>query len=220
MSAVSSWISQVVLLILLAIVLELLLPNDSFQKYVKLVVGLVLIVALLSPVIKVLHMPVEKILNELNPPKEEDALKNSINQHKNEIEHEQAAYKSNIVAVYMKNDVQEALGEQFGLTIVGDIHLDIDDSAKSPKVKHAVVVLGQADEAKKAAKNNQERSDKTKEIQPVKKVDIQVRIDDTETDRQSSSQETKELKAVKAFLAKKWEIPQSRLTLQLEGGGS
>jgi len=219
LSAVSSWISQVVLLILLAIILELLLPNDNFQKYVRLVIGLVLIVSLLSPVVKVLHMPVEQILNGLNPPQKDDALKSSLNQHKSEIEHEQAAYTSSIVADSMKDDVQEALKDKFDLAIVGDIQLDVNDTSQNPKVEHAEVILGQANPSKKK-RDNQKNSDKPKEIPSVKKVDIHVNLDDAAIKNHPSSQEAKKLKDVKQFLAKKWEISQNRLTLRLEGGDS
>jgi len=219
LSIVSSWISQVVLFILLAIILELLLPNDSFQKYVRLVIGLVLIVSLLSPVIKVLHMPLEQILNGLNPPQKDDALKNSLNQHKSEIEREQAAYTSSIVAGYMKDDVQGALADTFDLAIVGDIQLDINDTSQNPKVKHADVILGQANPSKKM-KGDQKHSDTFKDIPSVKRVDVQVNINDTAIENHPSSQETKKLKKVKHFLAKKWGISQNRLTLQLKGGGS
>jgi len=45
------------MLIMLAIVLEMLLPNDSFKRYVHMVIGLVLIVALLSPIMKLFNTP-------------------------------------------------------------------------------------------------------------------------------------------------------------------
>ncbi|GGH79554.1 stage III sporulation protein AF [Pullulanibacillus pueri] len=224
MSAISSWISQIVLLILLAIVLELLLPNDSFQKYVKLVIGLVLIVALLSPIMKVLHMPIDHILSEFSKPDDDDPLKNSINQYKSEIEDDQAAYKSNMVAVQMKNYVQEELMDQYDLAIVGDIDLELnshydasDSSDDTNPIKHAVVVLGHADQSEKDQTQAKSKDEDT--IQPVKKVEIQV-ASVSKTKTEPTSKEKATLKEVKQFLAKKWEIPPDSLTLQLEGGGS
>ncbi|WP_353947936.1 stage III sporulation protein AF [Sporolactobacillus sp. Y61] len=56
MSYLSGWISQLVLIVLFAVILEILLPSGGFQKYVKLVVGLVLIVVLLDPVMKLFQI--------------------------------------------------------------------------------------------------------------------------------------------------------------------
>ena len=224
MSAVSAWISQIVLLILLAIVLELLLPNDSFQKYVKLVIGLVIIVALLSPIMKVLHLPVDQILSAFTVPESNDPLKNSINQYKSDIEKEQAAYKSNRVAVLMKNYVQEELIDQYGYKIIGDIELElnpdtteVDSNDPTVPIKHAVVVLGQASDEEKNETGGDSGDDEG--IKPVQKVDIQVAVTEQHTEPTSKEEQTA-LEDVKQFLAKKWEMPEDSLTLELEGGGS
>ena len=50
MSFVITWLTNIILLILLATILELLLPKNALQKYVKMVVGLLLLIVLLQPV--------------------------------------------------------------------------------------------------------------------------------------------------------------------------
>ena len=52
MAALSGWLEKIILLVLLASFMDMLLPNSSTQRYVKLVMGLVILLALLSPVMQ------------------------------------------------------------------------------------------------------------------------------------------------------------------------
>ncbi len=49
-AAISDWLRHLVTLILLAVVLDIVLPGDVMQRYVRTVVGLVIILSLLSPI--------------------------------------------------------------------------------------------------------------------------------------------------------------------------
>ena len=46
----SGWLKQIVILVLIAAFMDLLLPNNSMERYIKLVMGLLIILAILSPV--------------------------------------------------------------------------------------------------------------------------------------------------------------------------
>jgi stage III sporulation protein AF len=50
----SDWLKQIVLLVLVATFIDLLLPNKSMERYVKLVMGLLIIMAMLSPIFTLL----------------------------------------------------------------------------------------------------------------------------------------------------------------------
>ncbi|HEY8342248.1 MAG TPA: stage III sporulation protein AF [Calditerricola sp.] len=51
MTTLAVWLKKIVLLVLLATVLDLLLPNTELQRYVKLVMGLLILLVILSPVL-------------------------------------------------------------------------------------------------------------------------------------------------------------------------
>ncbi|MFP3440851.1 stage III sporulation protein AF, partial [Pantoea sp. SIMBA_133] len=53
MAVITGWITNIIVLILLATVLELLLPNSSMQRYVKMVIGLMLMAVILSPILTI-----------------------------------------------------------------------------------------------------------------------------------------------------------------------
>ncbi|MDD2234210.1 MAG: stage III sporulation protein AF [Desulfitobacteriaceae bacterium] len=52
-------VRNLAVIILLATVLEMLLPNKSMRGYVQLVVGMFVITAILNPISSLLHMPLE-----------------------------------------------------------------------------------------------------------------------------------------------------------------
>jgi stage III sporulation protein AF len=55
MELIADWLRQIVLLVLIATFIDLLLPNHSMDRYVKLVMGLLIILAILSPVFSLIR---------------------------------------------------------------------------------------------------------------------------------------------------------------------
>jgi len=49
----SGWLKEIILVVLLAAFVDLLLPNNAFQRYVKTVLGLFILLTLLSPILAV-----------------------------------------------------------------------------------------------------------------------------------------------------------------------
>ncbi|HZG85119.1 stage III sporulation protein AF [Paenibacillus sp.] len=54
MEALAGWLKQIILVVLLATFIDLLLPNRTMQRYVKLVVSLFILMTILSPVLQLL----------------------------------------------------------------------------------------------------------------------------------------------------------------------
>ena len=48
----SSWAEQVVLAVIIATIIELILPNSKNKKYVQMVIGIYVLFNIISPVIK------------------------------------------------------------------------------------------------------------------------------------------------------------------------
>jgi stage III sporulation protein AF len=65
MSYLTEWITSIILFILLATVVEMLLPNSSMQKYTKLVIGLLLIVVILTPILKLLSTDLDELFAKM-----------------------------------------------------------------------------------------------------------------------------------------------------------
>lgn len=85
MSFLTEWLTTIVLFILFAIVIDMLLPSSSMQKYAKMVVSLLLIVVMLTPIFKLFKTDPEVIFEYLtkNGQSESADIKNQINSKKN-----------------------------------------------------------------------------------------------------------------------------------------
>ena len=51
MSIITLWVKKLILLVLLATFLELLLPTNAYQKYVRMAMGLLILLTLLTPLL-------------------------------------------------------------------------------------------------------------------------------------------------------------------------
>lgn len=54
MGWLSSWLRELIMIVLLATFVDMLLPNRSMERYVKLVLSLLILLTLLSPITKLL----------------------------------------------------------------------------------------------------------------------------------------------------------------------
>ncbi len=54
MTALAEWLKQIIIVVLLATFIDLILPNRSLQRYVKLVISLFIIITILSPILHLL----------------------------------------------------------------------------------------------------------------------------------------------------------------------
>ncbi|PAC29394.1 stage III sporulation protein AF [Caldifermentibacillus hisashii] len=62
MELLSSWIQNIILFILLSVVIEMLLPRSDMQKYVRMAAGLVLLILILTPIMKLFAMDGEELM--------------------------------------------------------------------------------------------------------------------------------------------------------------
>ncbi len=55
LSEITAWVKSIVLVVLFATFLEFLLPASSMQRFVRVIMGLFIMLALLNPIIEILH---------------------------------------------------------------------------------------------------------------------------------------------------------------------
>lgn len=114
LSFLTEWITSIILFILFAIVIDLLLPNSSMQKYAKMVVSLLLIVVMLNPIFALFRADPDKIFSELMKGKEEaqsEEIK-SDEFRKKEIQASQRAYILKQMAVQLEKSAKEPLEKE------------------------------------------------------------------------------------------------------------
>ena len=203
LQALTTWITNIVLFILLATIINLLLPNSSFQKYTKLVVGLLLMLIIITPVFQIFKVDVNQMLKSLSLSsiRSDQQVENSIENQKKEIQASQRAYILEQMAVQMEADVKEELMDQYGVAI-DRIHIETkkpNDEPTADNIKSISVAV-----SKKA-------SDDSEVVSAVKVISI-----DTSTPIETNK--PTESKKLSNYLAAKWDVKQGQVVVNMEEG--
>ncbi|CAF1838974.1 stage III sporulation protein AF [Bacillus subtilis] len=202
MSFLTEWLTTIVLFILFAIVIDMLLPSSSMQKYAKMVVSLLLIVVMLTPIFKLFKTDPEVIFEYLtkNGQSESSDIKNQINSKKIEIQASQRAYILEEMAVQLKKKAEERFSHDEYK--VGRIKLTAGEKVDSEEdIKTISVYMAPSSE---------------KTVQTV----APVHIDTDHAYVTKEAAEQKEAKQIKTQLADIWEIGSEKITVHMEGGES
>lgn len=204
MAFLADWITNIILFILLATVIEMLLPNSSMQKYVKMVVGLLLIVIILTPLFQLLTQDFEQTFASLrvSPQNEEKNIENLIEIKKKEIQASNRAYILEEMAVQMKTEVEEEMVQEYGLTVEKVLLVPKEESIEitSPDDLSSIeVVLSKQDKDPNA-------------VAVVKPVII-------DTSKQTQIQTNQPIvKEIASFLASFWGSSPEQIVVSVEGG--
>ncbi|MGM0874168.1 MAG: stage III sporulation protein AF [Bacillota bacterium] len=210
MSFLTEWITNIIVFILLAIVIDLLLPNSSMQKYAKMVISLLLIIVIINPIFKLFSTDMNDILAEfqLGASSEEDDVKNLIELQKKEIQASQRAYILEQMAVHMKTMAKEELVQKYDVTIDTILLSEseqVDDINSQKDLQHIHVVV---------QRNVAEEVASQEAVETVQSISI----DTTKEQPTDEPEEKLNSEEITAYLAKIWEVEEEKITLELEGG--
>lgn len=203
MDFIREWITNIIIFILLATVLDMLLPNSSFQKYTKIVTGLILIAIILSPVMKLFTSDFESAIASMGQfnSLDDENIKNSIEFQKKEIQASQHAYILETMAVQLKTAAEEELMEQQGMEIA-NIELEVNDQDQRPFPENLEYVIVHVKKAE----------DEGETVAVVREVEIDT---NAPLPSKQTSQNTDQ---ISSLLSEKWNVPEKSIQIMIEGG--
>lgn len=203
MDFINEWITNIIIFILLATVLDMLLPNSSFQKYTKIVTGLILIAIILSPVMKLFTSDFETAIASMAKfnSQEDENIKNSIEFKKKEIQASQHAYILETMAVQLQTAAEEELMEQQGMEIA-NIELEVNDQDQRPFPENLEYVIVHVKKAE----------DEGETVAVVREVEIDT---NAPLPSKQTSQNTDQ---ISSLLSEKWNVPEKSIQIMIEGG--
>ncbi|MEH7237021.1 stage III sporulation protein AF [Bacillus sp. JJ1562] len=210
LSFIAEWITNIILFILLATIVDMLLPNSSMQKYVKMVTGLLLILIILTPLFSLFKSDLDQALLNMNlkPVQTEKNLENLIDLKKKEIQASQRAYAVETVQVQIINDIKEELMKNQANLTVQDVAIHLTNEAENNEtvsyddIQSIEVVLSkETAEPDNVPVVKQVEIDTSKQIEPVNK-----KVDQTN------------VKAITKSLSTRWEIDSEKIVVTVEGG--
>ncbi|UII54806.1 stage III sporulation protein AF [Cytobacillus spongiae] len=204
MEFLKEWITNIILFVLLATVIDMLLPNSKLQKYTKMVTGLLLITVIMAPILKILSVDLEKTMAAVTifDQSGEKNMEDSIEMKKIEIQASQRAYILEQMAVQLEKDAEEELMIQYGLEIE-KIELLVEENEQVPSLENlqkVMVQLKQPNDGAKAA------------VEVVKTVEI-----NTEKPLENKAAE-EHADNVASLLSQKWNVKEKTIEVLIERG--
>ncbi len=205
----SSWAQAIIIAVVIGIIIEMILPEGSSKKYIKVVVGVYILFTIISPVItkftdKSLTVSETLQIEEYIDTVKEKELKQNLLQEEN------SASIREIYIGNLKADIQNKLkGKGY---IVTNIILDVgnDDNYTLRKIILSI--------SKK--ENQEEAQDETKqEIEIINEVNIgtwQQEENDVTKERKKARISSTEQKQIKEYLSSVYEINEKNIVIEDE----
>ncbi|MCA1054784.1 stage III sporulation protein AF [Rossellomorea aquimaris] len=202
MSFLTEWITNIIVFVLLATVIDMLLPSSNMQKYVKIVTGLLLITIILTPLLKLMTSDVDAIVDSfhLKGSSQDHSVENLIEMKKKEIQASQRAYILEQMAVQMKQQVEKELMDEHG-KVIEEVVVKADDLENIPdSITEVTVYLSSAKEGQA--------------IEAVRNVEIDTgeKTLVKKTDHNGSQ--------MASLLAKEWNLSPEKIIIAEGGAGS
>ena len=150
MNFISSWAQGIIISVIIATIIEMLLPNNSSSKYIKVVVGVFVLFSIISPVVSKLKG--NDILDEINMDSYiEKTGRESIQTSTVNVDNNKAIKK--IYEENLKIDIKSKISQK-GYT-VGEVNLDISDNSEYTinKIEIKITAKNETSSKKTATEN-------------------------------------------------------------------
>lgn len=202
----ASWIQELVLAVIMATFLDLILPNNTMQRYVRLVMGLIILVLILSPLLTLLQR--DWSINTLLTGTQEattDELESlpHIEARADGLVEKQEQWVHETVQVHLEKGIKEGVEQRFALA-VDHISVSLAEGGEQPEVNEIELTV---DPDRKSSE----------EIERIKPVRIDVSREQQETAStqrvtpQSEGTFSSLTREVQDWVAREWNIDRDRI---------
>lgn len=145
----SSWAQGIIVAVIIATLIEMILPNSSSKKYVKVVIGMYILFTIVSPIIKKVGGK-DINLNTINIEKYEQQIEKSDNTISRKFEDNNTRSIKDIYVSNLKADISAKLKEKGYEIDTSDIQIKDDDNYTIEKITLKLIKMEQKQE-----KNNE-----------------------------------------------------------------
>lgn len=145
----SSWAQGIIVAVIIATLIEMILPNSSSKKYVKVVIGMYILFTIVSPIIKKVGGK-DINLNTINIEKYEQKIAKSDNTISRKFEDNNTRSIKDIYVSNLKADISAKLKEKGYEIDTSDIQIKDDENYTIEKITLKLIKMEQKQE-----KNNE-----------------------------------------------------------------
>ncbi|MGM9926213.1 MAG: stage III sporulation protein AF [Bacillus sp. (in: firmicutes)] len=199
MEFLTDWITNIIIFILLAIVMDMLLPSSAMQKYAKMVIGLLLMTVLISPIFKLLSTDFEDLVAQVNTDDvvTHGKMESLIDDKKKEIQAVNHAYILEEMAVQLKKMGEEELMNRYNYEIKNlEVSLKTLESPQLPEDLDSIsIVLKEGNQTDTAIETIQTVKIDTEEKTPI---------------------QSDKINEIKRFLSTQWGLDEEDINIMIE----
>lgn len=204
----SEWIKQIILIVLVATFVDLLLPNQSFDRYVKLVLGLLIIMAILTPILQLLNQDIDftasRLLELEQPVATLDSLQ-TIHAKSKQLQAQQLQQIQQTWEQKMEQLLAEDLQQQFSLQ---NVKVKVKARIQEERTPQILAIEVQAE---KGPQQQQKASQQPSSIQPVEAIEVEM------GKKQANKQQDHKLsEQIKKYIQQNWKIKEDQVDVTVE----
>lgn len=202
MDFLNSWLQGIVISVIIATIIEMILPGGNTKKYVKVVLGVYVVFNIITP-----------IINQFTNSNFELSSIINIEEYTKEMETYEVASKNidesneeNIKQMYinnLKNDIVAKLEEKDYLAKKVEVEIENDETYKIKSINLSL---------EKVEQEEIEQENKMI-INEIEVVEIQIGEEKKETKEKQSNITEKEIKEIKNYLSSVYEIKEKQITI-------
>ncbi|SDW53403.1 stage III sporulation protein AF [Marininema mesophilum] len=198
---VADWLKPIIILVILATFMDLLLPHNGMERYVKLVMGLLIIMAILSPILQFLQKDIQlsdlTLDNQIR--NQEGASLAMIKQDGRVMEKKQEKLVQKEVEKKMALTIQQNVERRFKLEVTG---VTVKTNTKAEKEPSIVKIILHYRKQEKPKKSTQ-----VKQVDEIKPVHIGVSGKEPNQEKPKRSKGTDALsQKIGQYLSETWRL--------------
>ncbi|WP_165875711.1 stage III sporulation protein AF [Hazenella coriacea] len=214
MEWLSEWLKQIVLLVLIATFIDLLLPNHSMDRYVKLVMGLLITMAILSPILSLFteELDITKLAFEKQGGSSADSMLplSQIEEKSEKLKQQQSQLIQKQTESSMEKMISDALQQQFTVEVMKTNVITEISPEQVQKVKRIEVVAKVKEKESIPATSQEVQS----AIQPIESVRIGGQIMTNQGSSQDETSQTAQL--LVDFLTRTWHLEPDQVVVRVD----
>lgn len=190
----SSWAQGIIVAVIIATLIEMILPNSSSKKYVKVVIGMYILFTIVSPIIKKVGGK-DINLNTINIEKYEQQISKSDNTISRKFEDNNTRSIKDIYVSNLKADISAKLKEKGYEIDTSDIQIKDDENYTIEKITLKLIKMEQ-------------KQEKSNEI-----VINTVEIGNTISQKDSKTLSDDEEQEVKDYISETYDIDKKNINI-------
>lgn len=190
----SSWAQGIIVAVIIATLIEMILPNSSSKKYVKVVIGMYILFTIVSPIIKKLGGK-DINLNTINIEKYEQQISKSDNTISRKFEDNNTRSIKDIYVSNLKADISAKLKEKGYEIDTSDIQIKDDENYTIEKITLKLI-------------KTEQKQEKNNEI-----VINTVEIGNTISQKDSKTLSDDEKQEVKDYISETYDIDKKNINI-------